>query len=59
MSVNSRRDQLDKVLQETVDTSFEKFGFRRDGINVSPMVNVTFATMDWDHRVDIRPLRMS
>jgi len=52
MSANSRRDQLEKVLQEVVDTSFEKFGFRKDGINVSPMVNVTFATMDWNSRVN-------
>jgi hypothetical protein len=47
----SRRDQLEKVLQETVDSSFEKFGFRKDGVSISPLVNVTFSTLDWDGRV--------
>jgi hypothetical protein len=38
-----------------VDTNFEKFGFRRDGVNVSPYLNVTFGTMDWDGRVHPNP----
>jgi hypothetical protein len=45
---------LGKVLQETVETCFEKIGFRKDGENVSPMAaNSTFATMDWDSRVPL------
>ena len=39
------------MLQETVDSSFEKHGFRKDGVRQSPMVNITFANMDWDARV--------
>jgi hypothetical protein len=46
-----RRENLGKVLQEIVDSCFEKYGFRRDGVVVSPMWNSTFATMDWDGRV--------
>ena len=46
-----RSEHLGKALQETVETCFEKFGFRKDGVNVSPVANATFATMDWDARV--------
>jgi hypothetical protein len=46
-----RHEHLGKVLQETVDGCVEKVGFRKDGINTSPMLNTTYASMDWDARV--------
>lgn len=46
-----RHDNLGKVLQETVDSCVEKIGFRKDGVSTSPMLNTTYASMDWDARV--------
>jgi hypothetical protein len=51
LKLTGRRENLGKVLQETVDTCFEKFGCRRDGSNMSPLSNTTFTTLDWDGRV--------
>ena len=47
----SRHDQLEKVVQETADSCFEKIGFKRDGVPYHPFRNVTLATLDWDARV--------
>lgn len=49
--VNHRREQLGKVLQETVDSSFERYGYKISGLTKSPMADATFARMDWDARV--------
>ena len=46
-----RHENVGKILQETVDSCVEKIGFRKDGVNTSPMLNVTYASMDWDARV--------
>jgi len=54
-----RSEQLGKVLQETVETCYEKFGFRKDGENISPIANLTFATMDWDARVPLLPSQLN
>jgi hypothetical protein len=51
--VDDRREQLGKVLQETVDNCFEKYGFRKEGRNISPLDNITFANLDWDGRVSL------
>src|SRR2546423_1770621 len=52
-----RHENLSKILQETVDSCVEKIGFRKDGINTSPMLNTTYASMDWDERVFNRSQR--
>src|SRR5579859_4436546 len=54
-----RHENLSKILQETVDSCVEKIGFRKDGINTSPMLNTTFASMDWDARVLNRSKRFN
>jgi len=47
----TRPDQLERVVQETAESCFDKIGFKKDGIPYHPFRNVIFATLDWDARV--------